>query len=227
MTRPTCIPPAGSIKVDEDLLREAIVRSDPLEASPADYEERYSLTGNLLLPVTVWLTALLVAVVAFVVGLAQQPEPPGDLVGHRGFWGVVAILVLLVALLGGCSAGWLAAAIRGQVAIRIDQHGVLLGRLPFPPRRPVLIPWDSIESIVTDRIGGGHDVGKRLFGVRLRPSEVARRHTVVTRWQALWPIFLGISPSVERMRRGWDVDMIALQRSVWRYGPHVRILNFR
>jgi hypothetical protein len=27
--------------------------------------------------------------------------------------------------------------------------------------------------------------------------------------------------------RGWDLDMIALQRSVWMYGPHVRVFDFR
>ena len=27
--------------------------------------------------------------------------------------------------------------------------------------------------------------------------------------------------------RGWDLDRIALQRSVWMYGPHVRVFDFR
>ena len=106
------------------------MRSDPTEVSLADYEERYSLTGSLVLVIIGCLILVVGVVWGFVVGLAQQTEPLGDLVSYPGFWGFVATTVLAVAMFGGYCVGWLVAAMTGQVAMRVDRHGVLFGRVP-------------------------------------------------------------------------------------------------
>ena len=209
------------------------MRSDPLDTSLADYEERYSLTGSLVLVIIGCLALIVFVVWGLVVGLTQQTEPRGDLVWHPGVWGFVATSVVLVAWYCGYCVGWLVAAMTGQVALRVNRRGVLLGRVPFPPRRSVLVPWSSIDDIVAfKRSGSFYSTAKPFIGIRLRPdaprpSEVPRPGTIAHRLR-VWNNFLEpVSPDLERMMRGWDLDMIVLQRSVCTYGPHVRIFNFR
>ena len=209
------------------------MRSDPTEVSLADYEERYSLTGSLAMVIIGCLILVFFVVGGFVVGLAQQTEPLGDLVWYPGFWGFVATTVLAVAVYGGYCVGWLVAAMTGQVAMRVNRHGVLFGRVPFPPRRSVLVPWSSIDEIVAfKRSGSVYSTLKPFIGVQLRPDAprprgVPRPGTIAHRLRA-WNAFLEpVTPDLDRMIRGWELDMIALQRSVWAHGPHVRIFNFR
>jgi hypothetical protein len=117
--------------------------------------------------------------------------------------------------------------------VRVDRQGLLFGRVPFPPRRPVLVPWSSIDEIVAfTRSGTAYSALKPFIGLRLRPgaprpSEVPGPGTIRNRLRAWNAFFESMSPDLERMMRGWDLDMIAFQRSVWTYGPHVRILDFR
>jgi hypothetical protein len=212
---------------------EAIVRSDPLETSPADYEERYSLTGSLFLLVLCGFAVITFLIWAFVRGIAQQPAPLRDLVSQPGFWGFVATTATGVGMFGGYCVGWLVVALTGQVALRVDRHGVLLGPVPFPPKRSVLVPWSSIDEIMTfKRDATAYSALKPLIGVRLRadaprPSEVPRPGTMRHRLRVWNNILEAVAPDLERMMRGWELDTIALQRSVWRYGPHVRIFHLR
>jgi hypothetical protein len=82
------------------------------------------------------------------------------------------------------------------------------------------------------RSGTAFSTLKPFIGVRLRPDaprprEVPRPGTIAHRlraWRAFWE---PMSPDLDRMMRGWDLDMIALQRSVWTHGPQVRISDFR
>jgi len=117
--------------------------------------------------------------------------------------------------------------------MRVDRRGVWFGRVPFPPRRSVLVPWSSIDEIVTfRRSGSAYSALKPFIGIRLRPDAprspgMPRPATIALRslqWRA---VLEPMSFDLELMMRGWDVDLIALQRSVWTHGPHVRIVHFR
>ena len=96
----------------------------------------------------------------------------------------------------------LVAVILGCVTFVVGVAGGFIVGLVQQAERPVLVPWSSIDEIVAFTRSG-------------------------TAYSALKPFFESMSPDLERMMRGWDLDMIALQRSVWTYGPHVRILDFR
>ena len=206
---------------------------DSIEASLTDYEERYSLTGNLLLLVIAWLTLAVVAVMVGVAVLAQEPAQLGDLIGNPGLLSFIVILVLAAIISGSYGASWLFAARTGQVALRVNRHGVWFGRQPFPPKRPVLVPWSSIDTIVVfnrlNREAGNLQI---TFGVQLRPgaprpSAVPALDTVARPLRA-WAKFANpMWCDIDRRMRGWDLNTIALQGAVWMHGRHVRIFDFR
>jgi len=147
------------------------VRLDPIDTGLADYQERYSLTASLVAVILGCVIFVVGVAGGFIVGLVRQAVPLGDLVRSPGFWGFVAIVVPTLAWYVGYGVGWLAAAMTRQVALRVDRQGVLFGRVPFPPRRPVLVPWSSIDEIVAfKRSGTAYSALKPFIGLRLRPG---------------------------------------------------------
>jgi hypothetical protein len=198
----------------------------------ATYEAQYTIVSFVAIAAPILLVFAGWLVWGIVTTLHRQPFPadpgPHDYVFFAMFVGLLgsgAIFFTVMAL------SWLIAAIRREVALRIDANGVLLGREPFPPRRPVLVPWRDIEAIVTVRFVRDFDFARVPTAlIALRLKEGAVRPPGVPRpglrarmyWYPLKPL-----ADVHLSIRGWHPSFDRIEGARRAFGPRVSILRLK
>jgi hypothetical protein len=125
---------------------------------------RFSLAQAIASPVLIAFSVWFVLGMIFV---ARDQRPgPTDGAGYVAvFAGAMTLFGAMAIVLGGAGASWLAAMITRRVALRLDQDGVTLGRMAFPPTRLVRARGTTSRTSCSSTGGGLADpTGSRTLG---------------------------------------------------------------
>ena len=153
---------------------------------------------------------------------------------------IVAVLSLLVVVGGlGLSATLALSGLKsfrdGGVVLRVDQRGVVLGRMPAHLRVPheVVVPWADIDAVVlfavnVPRSEAGRGGAMRCIGLRLKPGVVPprgepRRESIwhpMSRFKGPVPVDLG-----RPITKLWQFDRHQLVAAVKAHAPRVKLIE--
>ncbi|AXI80959.1 hypothetical protein [Peterkaempfera bronchialis] len=134
--------------------------------------------------------------------------------------------IVVITVLTGGTAFLIAVVVAGsrRVAVRIDDHGVTLGRVPLPTgSRTQVVPWGDIESIRVWHLrlaGSNRSRGRYLSVDRRAGAPPLIGHPDVFRPQH---VALEIPPASKRL--SWcELDPARLQAAAAAFAPEVRII---
>jgi hypothetical protein len=183
------------------------------------YEERYRFTPYargaapfLALIMTGAVTIILVALYQ----VAQQPDATTKDVLFAAAFGT--LVLVMGGFIVGMALTWIVAAARHWTALRVDQHGVTLGRRPFPGSRPMTVPWSDIEAIVVFA-NRGLCIGLRLTPSAPRPSPGPPAHTWMGRLYIRFMTTPNVPVDVYLGVQGWDLDPEQLVAAMDAFAP--------
>ncbi len=187
------------------------------------YAARYEFMTWLKVFLPCWWALAVVFVVA---GVLMLPEIVTDLGGGASdtalFVIFVALWVFCILMFAGGALRWTIAVVRQEIALRLDDDGITLGRLPFPPTRQVTVPWVDLEAVVlyeryVDNFGYQPFLGLRLRDGADRPPGVPQPGSLRDR--------LNRRPAeVSRPVKNWRLDLSRLVEAVRAYAPHVLLV---
>jgi hypothetical protein len=198
--------------------------------SSAVYEARYRFTPYAKVAAPLAALIMTAAVSVILVAVYQASRESDTTQQDLVLLAVTGIVFLLGGVfVVGLALTWVAAAVRRWTALRVDQHGVMLGRRPFPGSRPMMAPWPDIEAIVLFFYSGkssGLCIGLRLTPTAPRPSPGPPAHT----WQGRWYIRFMTAPDapadVYLGVQGWDLEYERLVEAMDAFAPrHVELID--
>ncbi|GAA0814043.1 hypothetical protein Sya03_58270 [Spirilliplanes yamanashiensis] len=181
------------------------------------YEERVRFTPTVVLAIGFFLVVAVVWAALF----GTDPAMRGDAEG----W---AVILVPVAVFGGVGVAILADVLRHPLALRVDGHGVTLGRSAglvshhgWAWRTPqVTVPWEDTDAVVLYRVGTSNGSSMAYVGLRLRAGAALPSGEPSER--GFWPRLgrlLGSDEApcgvaVYRQVFGWRIDEKRLKRHV-------------
>jgi hypothetical protein len=191
------------------------------------YEERLGFT-----PMLAFCTVIFLAIGGFWGWMATDPQVTSGPAG----W---VFAVVTIVFFGGGGLSMLFGALRRQVALRVDEHGVTLGRPPGlmthhglwwrTPR--VTVPWDDIDTVVLFSLNAPGSSTLSFVGLRLHDGAAlpAREPWRWGVWRRL-NMWMGQGRPPEdidlyRQIFGWRVDEKRLRSAAKAYARGIPVMD--
>jgi hypothetical protein len=188
----------------------------------AAYEARYEVTAGTI-------TILAVNAILALGGLgfvlaSRLDEGMADATG--GLLGVLVLSVMAgVGLaLAAATVRWFAAIRQRRLAVRVDEDGITLGAVPFPPENRTFVPWSDIDRVVLFTFRAHRGLNRPVVGVLLRRTADRPRSALksiaefgTNRRQV----------DASRVVWGWRLDRAALVGAVRAHGRPARLEDRR
>jgi hypothetical protein len=181
-------------------------------------------------PFVLYVATLSISVGALCVGFIWSgwrrtdpvPDVPARVLGTVA-GGCIAFFML------GAGLSYVLAAATRRLALRIDSHGVTLGRA-FLPTRAVFVPWPDIDHIVRFAAFNNYAGTAQFIGVRLKPGAPRPRGVPAPGSLAagLRRFNAGLTPwpaDVFRNARPWSLDDTLLAEAVRLHAGEVTIID--
>jgi hypothetical protein len=187
--------------------------------SSAVYEARYRFTPYAKVAAPLLALIMTAAVSVILVAVYQASRESDTTQQDLVLLAVTGIVFLLSGVfVVGLALSWVVAAARHWTALRVDQHGVTLGRRPFPGSRPMTVPWSDIEAIVVFA-SRGLCIGLRLTPSAPRPSPGPPAHTWMGRLYIRFMTNPNVPVDVYLGVQGWDLDPEQLIAAMDAFAP--------